>query len=213
MRARASVLLALTAAVGAVAAFRPLADRPATPQRPTAPAAVRETESRIWFPESRPPALALPDGGQRVVQSLLNERKPLRYGEFRWNEDGVPPGPVWVRIDLAGQTMSVFRGGHEIGTAVILYGTDGKETPTGMFAVKARAVEHRSSLYDAEMPYMLRLTDDGVAIHASAVRRGSATHGCVGVPLEFARRLFDQVRRGDQVFIMRSESIGAVRTA
>lgn len=91
--------------------------------------------------------------------------------------------------------------GQEIGSAVILYGTDGKPTPHGIFQVKARAREHMSSLYDAPMPYMLRLTNDGVAIHASAVRSGSATHGCVGVPMEFARRLFERVRVGSQVAI------------
>jgi lipoprotein-anchoring transpeptidase ErfK/SrfK len=61
--------------------------------------------------------------------------------------------------------------------------------------------KHRSNLYDAEMPYMLRLTNDGIAIHASEVRQGAATHGCIGIPVEFARALFREVRRGDEVFI------------
>jgi lipoprotein-anchoring transpeptidase ErfK/SrfK len=51
------------------------------------------------------------------------------------------------------------------------------------------------------MPYMLRLTTDGVAIHASNVREGWATHGCIGVPMEFARRLFAEVKLGDPVEI------------
>ena len=57
-----------------------------------------------------------------------------------------------------------------------------------------RAREHRSSLYDADMPFMLRLTGDGVALHASDVRFGRATHGCIGLPPAFAEKLFDQVR-------------------
>jgi lipoprotein-anchoring transpeptidase ErfK/SrfK len=126
----------------------------------------------------------------------------MHYGEFRWDDGTVPQGDTWVRIDLAQQTLSVFRAGHEIGTAVILYGTDGKPTPTGTFPILAKATQHRSSLYDAEMPYMLRLTGDGVAIHASAVRRGSATHGCIGVPEAFARQLFAVVKRGDPVAIL-----------
>ena len=42
---------------------------------------------------------------------------------------------MWVRIDLTRQLLSVFRDGHEIGSAVILYGTDGKPTPTGSFTI------------------------------------------------------------------------------
>ncbi len=172
--------------------------------RPPAPAAaaMRETAARVYFPDDRLPALSLPDGGERQIRSVLNTRAPMHFGDYRWDDADIPAGPVWVRVDLAQQTVSVFRGGHEIGTAVILYGTDGKPTPSGTFPIMAKASQHRSSLYDAEMPYMLRLTGDGVAIHASAVRRGSATHGCIGVPEAFAARLFAVVKRGDPVAIL-----------
>jgi lipoprotein-anchoring transpeptidase ErfK/SrfK len=53
------------------------------------------------------------------------------------------------------------------------------------------------------MPFMLRLTADGVAIHGADVRRGAATHGCIGVPTDFARRLFGAVKLGDPVVIVR----------
>ena len=52
------------------------------------------------------------------------------------------------------------------------------------------------------MPYTLRLTADGVAIHGSDVRWGAATHGCIGVPVEFAAKLFDEVAKGDHVVIV-----------
>jgi lipoprotein-anchoring transpeptidase ErfK/SrfK len=159
--------------------------------------------ARFRYPAGREGALPM-TGDQRLrVRSLLVIRKPMRFGDYVWNDIGVPAtGPIRVRVDLARQTISVFRDGHEIGTAVILYGTDHKPTPTGTFPILMRARQHQSSLYDAEMPYMLRLTNDGVAIHASSVRRGSATHGCIGVPLSFAQLLFDQVARGDLVTIV-----------
>lgn len=157
---------------------------------------------RTTYAASRMPQITMPGGRHERVRSMLNVERPLRYGDFVWNEAGVPAGRTWVRVDLKRQTLSVFRDGHEIGTAVILYGTDGKPTPNGDFTILQRAEHHRSSLYDAEMPYMLRLTGDGVAIHASAVRRGTATHGCIGVPEEFARQLFAAMRRGDHVAIM-----------
>lgn len=144
-------------------------------------------------------------GERRNVASLLRVSGPMRYGEFHWDETGIPAAPVWIRIDLAAQTISVFRGEHEIGTGVILYGADNHPTPRGRFPVLAKLKDHRSSLYDAEMPYTLQLTPDGVAIHGSNVRRGAATHGCIGIPERFAARIFQTVQRGDSVFIVPSD--------
>ena len=163
---------------------------------------------RIFYPQDQQPVLRLSDSTSRPIRSLLNIRTQMHFGDHVWNDAGVPAGPVWVRVDLSRQIMSVFRGGHEIGSAVILYGTDGKPTPTGTFPILERAREHRSNLYDAEMPFMLRLTNDGVAIHASNVRKGSATHGCVGIPRSFAQLLFDAVKRGDLVVIESSPALG-----
>ena len=138
----------------------------------------------------------------RPVKSLLAVRAPLHFGDFAWNDTAVPAGPTWIRIDLGSQLISIFRSGHEIGTAVIVYGGDNKQTPVGKLHILGKARDHRSSLYDAQMPYTLRLTDDGVSIHASSVRWGAATHGCIGVPLAFAQRLFAATRVGDEVVIV-----------
>jgi hypothetical protein len=139
----------------------------------------------------------------RPITSILDVRGPMTYGQFVWNEHGIPAGPVWIRVDLHAQLMSVFRSGHEIGTAVILYGADGLPTPTGKFPILAKLKDHRSITYDnAPMPYTLRLTRDGVSIHGSNVRWGFATHGCVGVPKAFAAKLFEVVKVGDEVLIV-----------
>ena len=142
----------------------------------------------------------------RPVRSVLNVPARMHYGDFRWDEKGVPAGQTWVRVDLKSQLISVFRSGHEIGTAVILYGANSVPTPTGRFPVLAKLKDHRSATYDAPMPYTLRLTADGVSIHASDVRWGYATHGCIGVPAEFAARLFDAMRVGDEVLVVNGAS-------
>ena len=165
-----------------------------------------DDQHRVRYPSAHLPVLILPGGQRRRVSSVLNVTRQLQFGDYVWNDDQIPAGQVWVRIDLDRQIMSVFRGGDEIGSAVVLFGTDGKQTPLGTFPVLEKAEQHRSSLYDAAMPYMLRLTTDGVAIHASDVRMGSATHGCIGVPAGFARLLFAQIRRGDPVAILRSST-------
>ena len=157
---------------------------------------------RIHLSGGQPLTVSTPDGQPREIKSVLNIPSPMRYGQFAWDDEGVPAGELWVRVDLEGQTLSVFRAGHEVGTAVILYGADDKPTPTGAFPVLEKREHHRSSLYDAPMPYTLRLTNDGVAIHGSDVRWGAATHGCIGVPTAFASRLFRHVQKGDKVFVL-----------
>jgi lipoprotein-anchoring transpeptidase ErfK/SrfK len=136
------------------------------------------------------------------IKSVLNVQSRMTYGDYVWDDHGVPAGPVWIRVDLRSQIISVFRADEEIGTAVILYGADQKETPEGVFPILAKDKDHRSSTYDAPMPYTLRLTSDGVSIHGSNVRWGFATHGCIGVPIPFAKLLFEQVRRGEDVVIV-----------
>jgi lipoprotein-anchoring transpeptidase ErfK/SrfK len=105
-------------------------------------------------------------------------------------------------VDLRRQVISLFRGGNEIATAVIIYCARNKPTPLGRFEVLGKDKDYRSAAYDAAMPYSLFLTRDGIAIHASDVRHRNATHGCIGVPIEFARRLFDAVQVGDPVDVV-----------
>ena len=102
--------------------------------------------------------------------------------------------------------LSVYRGGYEIGRSAIVYGHDTKPTPTGTFKILQKKKDHVSNLYDAEMPYMLRLTMDGIAIHGAQVADDLATHGCVGVPDEFAAMLFEQAKIGGRVLIRDGDS-------
>jgi hypothetical protein len=148
----------------------------------------------------RPSSVDVP-GGRRRISSMLRVDRAMGFGGYVWH-DGAGGGDVWVRVDLERQTLSVFRGGDEIGTSVILFGASDKGTPRGAFRVLERDRDHVSSLYDAPMPFMLRLTGGGVAIHASDVRAGAATHGCVGVPTGFARRLYEVARLGSVVYIV-----------
>jgi hypothetical protein len=159
-------------------------------------------EARIWYSAHNYSQLSLPDGRKEVVRSVLNITRPMHFGSFVWDEDHIPKGPVWVRIDLSRQLLSVFRSGHEIGSAVILYGMNRKPTPTGSFTILEKNPDYYSHSYDAPMPYMLRLTNDGVAIHGSNVREGRASHGCIGIPLDFARLLFAAASKGDLVVIL-----------
>ncbi len=173
----------------------------------------RADQDRITYPDDAKPMLALPGGQTRSVRSLIEVGKPLRFGDFVWDESAASAGAVWIRIDLTRQLVSVFRGEDEIGTAVILYGAPEKPTPKGAFKVIAKATDHYSRSYDAPMPYMLRLTEDGIAIHASRVRANGATHGCLGVPLRFAELLYRVADEGTEVFILADPASEPGKTA
>jgi len=175
-----------------------LAPTPAAAAIPPPPMAGRIAVSPAQLKEAYAEGLV-----DRPIKTILDVPGPMTYGDFIWNDKGVPAGPAWIRVDLHAQLMSVFRSGHEIGTAVILYGADGLPTPTGRFPILAKLKDHKSITYDnAPMPYTLRLTGDGVSIHGSNVRWGFATHGCVGVPKDFAAKVFGVVKVGDPVFIV-----------
>lgn len=171
----------------------------------------RTDQKRIVYPPDALPRLALPGGDERTVRSLLNTTRQLNYGDYAWDDYG-GGGAVWIRIDLDRQILSVFRGEDEIGTAVILYGAPEKPTPRGAFRVIAKATDHYSRSYDAPMPFMLRLTEDGVAIHASRVRPGGATHGCLGVPTGFASKVYAIAALGTPVYIIAQSKQEPTRT-
>lgn len=137
-----------------------------------------------------------------TVKRVLAIDGPFRHGDYVWDEKGAPAsGPVIITIDLKAETLSVFRAGYEIGAAVILYGATDKPSPLGAFPITQKDADHVSNLYDAPMPYAQRLTSDGVFIHGSDVEYGRGTHGCIGVPTAFAKKLFGVTKLGDIVVI------------
>lgn len=138
------------------------------------------------------------------VRSLLRTEGQMRHGEFQWNEEGAATGPLTIWVDLRTQLISVFRGGHEIGTAVIVYGDDTMETPLGRFPILSKHRDYHSRSYDAPMPFSLFITNTGVALHGSPMSRRRATHGCIGLPDKFAELLFDAAKVGDLVEVVRS---------
>ena len=194
---------------GTTAAALSLGNAPSA--KPAAPTAATLPPGRVAVPAAIARQALKKGLILRPVSTILAVSGRMQYGDYRWDDKGVPKGPTWVRVDLKSQIISVFRGGQEIGTAVILYGADGLATPTGKFPVQAKLKDHWSQSYDAPMPYTLRLTADGVSIHGSNVRWGYATHGCVGVPTAFAAKLFDSVSVGDEVLIVGGADVSSRR--
>lgn len=159
-------------------------------------------------PVSPPAAAPAPVDERFVIKRILPITGPIRYGEWHWDDAGVPDGPIVITVDLEARVLSIFKGGHEIGATAVLLGTDEKPTPTGIFPIMQKKRHHVSNLYGAPMPYMQRLTNDGISLHASNVERGYASHGCIGMPEPFAAKVFATTSVGDRVFITRGKRIG-----
>lgn len=178
---------------------------------PTAPAGTADANP-ITLTAAAPNAVAAPSAPAAdtpfVVKSVLKIDGPIRFGQFYWDESQGKAGPVVITVDLAARVLSVFRDGHEIGATAILKGYGDKPTPLGVFPITQKDATHVSNIYDAPMPWMLRLTNDGVSIHGSKVEKGYATNGCVGVPDEFAKRLFKVASLGDKVIITDGKRLG-----
>ncbi len=51
------------------------------------------------------------------------------------------------------------------------------------------------------MPFMERLTWDGMAIHGGNNPGKPSSHGCIHVPLDFAEKLYATTQKGDTVLI------------
>lgn len=138
------------------------------------------------------------------TKSVLKVPARLEHGDFLWNEAGVPAGKMMIWVDLRRQMVSAFRNGHEIGTAVIVYGANDMPSPQGVFRILRKSRDYHSRTYDAPMPHSLFITNDGVALHGSPMSKRRASHGCIGLPTEFARKLFETASVGDIVEITRS---------
>ena len=126
----------------------------------------------------------------------------LKPGEFLWHPEIAPDGPVVLVVSLDEQRAYVYRNGIAIGVSTISSGKPGKDTPTGVFTILQKNKDHKSNLYNnAPMPYMQRLTWDGIALHAGKVTGRPASHGCVRLPRAFAEALYAETKKGGIVVI------------
>jgi hypothetical protein len=138
-------------------------------------------------------------------------RAELEPGQYSWHPETSPKGPVLVVVSLPQQRAYVYRNGVLIGRSTISSGREGKETPTGVFTVLQKKRKHESNIYKgAQMPNMQRLTWSGIALHAGKLPGHPASAGCVRLPLEFSRLLFEVTKTGTTVVVADDASDSAL---
>lgn len=146
------------------------------------------------------PSLAAKPASPAALEQRADTLKP---GHWAWKPELASSGPVEIVVSLPRQVAFVFRGGTLIGVTTVSTGMPGYDTPTGRFSILQKKEEHYSNLYDnAPMPFMQRLTWDGIALHAGAIPGQPASHGCVRLPKTFASKLFAATKLGATVLII-----------
>lgn len=134
--------------------------------------------------------------------SVMAAVERLKPGEFLWAPQLAPSGPMLLLVNRTTQRLVVYRNGIPIGISTVSTGKPGHRTPTGVFTILQKQVEHYSSLYDsAPMPFMERLTWDGVALHGGTLPGYPASHGCIRLPKAFAEKLYGETRLGMTVIV------------
>ena len=119
-----------------------------------------------------------------------------------------------IVVSKASQRMFVFVDGRLWKESPVSTGKKGHETPIGVFPVLQKRKEHFSNLYDnAPMPFMQRLTWDGIALHAGRVPGYAASHGCVRIPHGTAEELFKMNNRTATTVVIGDAPLTSVAAA
>ncbi len=115
-----------------------------------------------------------------------------------------------IVVDLSKQEAFAYEDGKLLMKGWISSGKPDFETPKGRYRVLAKEKFHISNEWPkpdggAEMPFMLRLTWSGIAIHLGYVPNYPASHGCVRAKDGLAQELYKWADIGTRVVIKGKE--------
>ncbi len=158
-------------------------------------------------------------------------KKAEKHRLWAWSGDGRKVTHIVVNTKT--QKAHFYDGEDEIGWTYVASGRRSHPTPTGKFSVLEKVADKRSNLYGriynakgrlvksnakygrdpipkggrfvgAKMPFFMRLTNDGIGLHAGRIPRpGSpASHGCIRMPKDMAPVLYRHVSVGTPVTVM-----------
>jgi lipoprotein-anchoring transpeptidase ErfK/SrfK len=126
----------------------------------------------------------------------------LKPGEHHWTPNFPVDGDVAITVDIANQIAFVFKGDMLIGVTNISTGKKGHPTPLGFWKINFKRPKYFSRKYDnAPMPWMQNIDDKGIAFHGGKTPGYPASHGCIRLPMPFAKQLFELTKVGNKVVI------------
>lgn len=149
--------------------------------------------------------LLAPDFSASAIEKGAPQRPDtadLKPNQYIWNPEASPTGPVGIIVDLTNQMIYVYRNGKQIGRSAVSTGIKSHPTAPGSYTILTKNVKYHSEKYhEASMPFMERLTWDGMAIHGGNNPGQPSSHGCIHVPLDFAEKLYGITTKGDTVLV------------
>ena len=150
--------------------------------------------------------------GTKANRNLLTKRNKMsaldiaaETGHWRSSQillgGGPSPDQLRVEISLALQRVALFKNGVPVYRTQCSTGRQGYSTKTGEFVITNKERNHRSTLYHVEMPYFMRLSCLDFGMHAGVVPNYPASHGCIRLPEEAARKFFSEIPIGTLVTV------------
>jgi ankyrin repeat protein len=131
--------------------------------------------------------LAAETGNWRCTQLLLGS--------------GPPPDQLHIEISLASQHVTLIKDGVSVFNTVCSTGREGYSTHAGDYVITDKDRNHFSSIYKVEMPYFMRLNCLDFGMHEGVVPNHPASHGCIRLPEDAARKFFAEVPIGTLVTV------------
>jgi ankyrin repeat protein len=114
---------------------------------------------------------------------------------------GPAPDKLRIEISLAMQRVALVKDGVPVYHARCSTGRAGYSTKTGEFVITNKERNHRSTIYHVEMPYFMRLSCFDFGMHAGIVPNYPASHGCIRLPEDAARKFFSEIPVGTVVSV------------
>jgi hypothetical protein len=106
-----------------------------------------------------------------------------------------------ITVDLSKQKATLEIEGKIIAQTAVSTGRRGYGTPAGRYVITNKYKHWVSTLYDVPMPYFMRLNCGAIGLHSGYVTGRPASHGCIRLPHEMARKFFELANVGDEVAI------------
>jgi ankyrin repeat protein len=114
---------------------------------------------------------------------------------------GPSPDQLRIEISLASQRVALVKNGVPVFHAPCSTGRQGYSTKKGQFVITNKERNHRSTIYHVDMPYFMRLSCLDFGMHAGYVPNRPASHGCIRLPSEAARKFFSEIPIGTLVTV------------
>lgn len=159
----------------------------------------------------------------KKARELIRRQQPPYVD--RSLETVINPNNSHARISLSRQRLYLMVGNQVYIDTPISSGKRAGTTPTGTFRITEKDADHRSSIYGdfvdrsgrvvrsgistkvdsapsgtkyrgAPMRWFCRLTNSGVGFHTGVLPGYPASHGCIRLPEEMARLIYQKVKIG-----------------